>query len=37
MRVLADLGDHRGGLVAQVAGVGVDEGELPLDTDGRPG
>ena len=37
MRVFADLGDHRGGLVAQVAGLGVDEGEFPLDTNGRPG
>ena len=36
-RVFTDLGDHRGGLVAQVAGLGVDEGELPLDADGRPG
>ena len=36
-RVFADLGDHRGRLVAQVAGCGVDESELPFDADGRPG
>ena len=37
VRVFADLGDHRGRLVAQVAGLGVDERELPFDADGRPG
>ena len=36
VRVFADLGDDRGGLVGQVAGLGVDERELPFDTDGRP-
>lgn len=35
-RVFADLGDHRGGFVAQVAGLRVDERELPLHPDGRP-
>ncbi len=36
-RVFADLGDDRGGFVAQVTGRGVDERELPLDAEGRPG
>jgi hypothetical protein len=35
-RVLAEFGDHLGGVVAQLTGVGVDEGELPLDSDCRP-
>ncbi len=35
-RVFADLGDHRGGFVAQVAGLRVDERELPLDAERRP-
>ena len=35
--VLAELLDHLGGLVAHVAGLGVDERELPLDPKGRPG
>ena len=37
VRALADLGDHLGCTVAQIAGVGVDESELPLDADGWPG
>jgi hypothetical protein len=35
--VLAEFQDDRGRLVAQVAGLGVDERELPFDTDSRPG
>ena len=35
--VLAELLDHLGGHVAHVAGLGVDERELPLDPKGRPG
>ena len=35
--VLAELLDHLGGHVAHVAGLGVDERELPLDPEGRPG
>ena len=35
MWVLADVGNHRGGFVGQVAGVRVDEGELPLHAQRR--
>jgi hypothetical protein len=35
--VLAELQDDLGSLVAQVAGLGVDERELPFDTNSRPG
>ena len=36
VRGFADLGDDGSGLVAQITGVTVDEGELPLDADRRP-
>ena len=36
-RVFADLGENRGGFVAQVAGLRVDERELPFDPERRPG
>ena len=36
MRAFADLGDDGRGLVAQIAGDGIDERELPFDADGRP-
>jgi hypothetical protein len=35
--VLAQFDDHFRGLVADVAAFGVDERELPLDAEGRPG
>ncbi len=34
--VFADLGDDRGGFIAQIPGLGVDQGELPLHSYGRP-
>jgi len=35
-RVFADLGDDRGGFVAQVTGLRIDQSELPLHTEGWP-
>ncbi|SGH97037.1 Uncharacterised protein [Mycobacterium tuberculosis] len=35
-RVFADFGDNRGGFIAQIAGLRVNERELPLHTEGGP-
>ena len=35
--IFADFGEHRGGLVAQVTGMGVDKRELPFDSQCRAG